>query len=74
MKKVTLITLGLSAAVFALPLNWEMLVESAKADPRYEAAAKRAEATAKERNLKLWDKVEPQALGQGGTPLPDGRL
>ena len=58
MKKVTLITLGLSAAVFALPLNWEMLIESAKADPRYEAAAKRAEATAKERNLKLWDKVE----------------
>ena len=58
MKKVTLITLGLSAAVFALPLNWEMLIESAKADPRYEAAEKRAEATAKERNLKLWDKVE----------------
>jgi hypothetical protein len=58
MKKVTLITLGLSAAVFALPLNWEMLIESAKTDPRYQAAEKRAEATSAARNLKLWDKVE----------------
>ena len=58
MKKVTLITLALSAAVFALPLNWEMLIESAKTDPRYQAAEKRAEATSAARNLKLWDKVE----------------
>ena len=58
MKKVTLVTLALSAAVIARPLSWEALIESAKADPRYEAAEKRAEATAKERNLKLWDKVE----------------
>ncbi|WP_254842312.1 TolC family protein [Fibrobacter sp. UWB11] len=35
-----------------------MLIESAKTDPRYQAAEKRAEATSKERNLKLWDKVE----------------
>ncbi|WP_173473550.1 TolC family protein [Fibrobacter succinogenes] len=58
MKKVTLITLALSAAVFARPLNWEMLIESAKTDPRYQAAEKRAEATSAARNLKLWDKVE----------------
>ncbi|SIO27905.1 hypothetical protein SAMN05720758_1936 [Fibrobacter sp. UWB11] len=58
MKNVTLITLALSAAVFARPLNWDMLIESAKTDPRYQAAEKRAEATSKERNLKLWDKVE----------------
>ncbi|WP_254794350.1 TolC family protein [Fibrobacter sp. UWB12] len=35
-----------------------MLIESAKTDPRYQAAEKRAEATSKERNLKLWDKIE----------------
>ena len=58
MKKVTLITLALSAAVFARPLTWEMLIESAKADPKYQAAEKRAEAMSAERNLKLWDKVE----------------
>ena len=47
-----------TAAAIASPLTWERLIESAKADPRYEAAEKRAEATSKERNLKLWDKVE----------------
>ena len=58
MKSVSLISLALSAAAIASPLTWERLIESAKADPRYEAAEKRAEATAKERNLKLWDKLE----------------
>ena len=58
MKTVSFLTLALTAAAIASPLTWERLIESAKADPRYEAAAKRAEATAKERNLKLWDKVE----------------
>ena len=58
MKNLMLISLALSAAAVATPLSWEGLIESAKADPRYEAAEKRAEATAKERNLKLWDKVE----------------
>ena len=58
MKTVSFLSLALAAAAIASPLTWERLIESAKADPRYEAAAKRAEATAKERNLKLWDKVE----------------
>ena len=58
MKSVTLISLALTAAAIASPLTWERLVESAKADPKYEAAEKRAEATATDRNLKLWDKME----------------
>ena len=58
MKTVSFLSLALTAAAIASPLTWERLIESAKADPRYEAAEKRAEATAKERNLKLWDKVE----------------
>ena len=58
MKTVSLISLALTAAAIASPLTWERLVESAKADPKYEAAEKRAEATATDRNLKLWDKME----------------
>ena len=58
MKTVSFLTLALTAAAIASPLTWERLIESAKADPRYEAAEKRAEATAKERNLKLWAKIE----------------
>ena len=58
MKNVTLISLALSAAAIASPLTRERLVESAKTDPRYESAEKRAEATATPRNLKLWDKIE----------------
>ena len=58
MKSVTLISLALTAAAIASPLTWERLVESAKTDPKYQAAEKRAEATATDRNLKLWDKLE----------------
>lgn len=58
MKTVSLISLALTAAAIASPLTWERLVESAKVDPKYEAAEKRAEATATDRNLKLWDKME----------------
>jgi hypothetical protein len=58
MKTVSLISLALTAAAIASPLTWERLVESAKDDPRYQAAEKRAEATATDRNLKLWDKIE----------------
>ncbi|MBQ5463600.1 MAG: hypothetical protein IIT53_06175, partial [Fibrobacter sp.] len=58
MKNVTLISLALSAAAIASPLTWDRLINSAKDDPRYDAAQKRAEATATERNLKLWDKIE----------------
>ena len=58
MKIVPFLSLALTVAAIATPLTWERLIESAKADPRYEAAAKRAEATSKERNLKLWDKIE----------------
>ena len=58
MKSVTLISLALTATAIASPLTWERLVESAKTDPKYQAAEKRAEATATDRNLKLWDKLE----------------
>ena len=58
MKNVTLISLALSAAAVAAPLTWDRLVESAKVDPKFQAAQKRSEATATERNLKLWDKLE----------------
>ena len=58
MKNVTLISLALSAAAIASPLTWERLVESAKADPKYQAAEKRSEAMSADRNLKLWDKLE----------------
>lgn len=58
MKTVSLISLALTAAAIASPLTWERLVESAKDDPRYQAAEKRAEATSTDRNLKLWDKIE----------------
>jgi Outer membrane protein len=58
MKTVSLISLALTAAAIASPLTWERLVESAKTDPKFLAAEKRAEATATDRNLKLWDKLE----------------
>jgi len=58
MKNVTLISLALSAAAIASPLTWERLVESAKDDPKYQAAEKRSEAMSANRNLKLWDKLE----------------
>lgn len=58
MKLLSVIPFALATAVFAGPLTWEQLVESAKADPRYEAAQKRAEATSGSRGTKLWDKME----------------
>ncbi len=58
MKRIFALPALLSAAVFAGPLTWDKLVESAKNDPRYEAAQKRSEATSGERNTKLWDKLE----------------
>lgn len=58
MKIFSVIPFALATAVFAGPLTWEQLVESAKADPRYEAAQKRAEATSVSRGTKLWDKME----------------
>ena len=58
MKIVPFISLALATAAIASPLTWERLIESAKTDPRYQAAEKRAEATSKDRNLKLWDKIE----------------
>ena len=58
MKSVSLISLALSAAAVASPLTWDRLVESAKVDPKFEAAQKRSEATTVERNTKLWDKLE----------------
>lgn len=58
MKTVSLISLALTTAAIASPLTWERLVESAKTDPKFLAAEKRAEATATDRNLKLWDKLE----------------
>jgi len=58
MKKFGAISLALAASVFAGPLTWEQLVQSADSDPRYQAAQKRAQMTGGERNTKLWDKLE----------------
>lgn len=58
MKILSVFPLALASAVLAAPLTWESLVESAKADPRYEAAQKRAEATSVGKGTKLWDKME----------------
>ncbi|MBQ9226706.1 MAG: hypothetical protein IJ177_11075 [Fibrobacter sp.] len=58
MKRIFALPALLSAAVFAGPLTWDRLIQSAQSDPRYEAAQKRSEATAGERNTKLWDKLE----------------
>ena len=58
MKRIAVLPVLLSAAVFAGPLTWDKLVESAKSDPRYDAAQKRSEATSTGRSTKLWDKLE----------------
>lgn len=58
MKRIVALPALLSAAVFAGPLTWDKLVQSAQSDPRYEAAQKRSEATASSRSTKLWDKLE----------------
>ena len=58
MKKFGLATLALSAAAFASPLTWEMLIQSVDNDPRYQTAQKRAEMTSSGRSTKLWDKME----------------
>lgn len=58
MKRIFALPALLSAAVFAGPLTWDRLVQSAQSDPRYEAAQKRSEATASGRSTKLWDKLE----------------
>ncbi len=58
MKRIFALPALLSAAVFAGPLTWDRLVQSAQSDPRYEAAQKRSEATASGRSTKLWGKLE----------------
>ena len=58
MKRIFALPALLSAAVFAGPLTWDRLIQSAQSDPRYEAAQKRSEATASGRSTKLWDKLE----------------
>lgn len=58
MKSFAILPFALASAVMAAPLTWESLIESAKMDPRYEAAQKRAEAMSSGQGLKLWDKVE----------------
>ena len=58
MKRIFALPALLSAAVFAGPLTWDKLVQSAQNDPRYEAAQKRSEATSTGRSTKLWDKLE----------------
>ena len=58
MRFVAFLPLALSAAVFAEPLTWDQLVQSAETDPRYMAAQKRAEATSSSQGTKLWDKLE----------------
>ena len=58
MRSVAFLPLALSVAVFAGPLTWDQLVQSAEKDPRYMAAQKRAEATSSSQGTKLWDKME----------------
>ena len=58
MRFVAILPLALSAAVFAGPLTWDQLIQSAEKDPRYMAAQKRAEATSSSQGTKLWDKLE----------------
>ena len=57
MRFVAFLPLALSAAVFAGPLTWDQLIQSAEKDPRYMAAQKRAEATSSSQGTKLWDSV-----------------
>ena len=58
MRFVAFLPLALSAAVFAGPLTWDQLIQSAEKDPRYTAAQKRSEATSSSQGTKLWDKLE----------------
>jgi len=58
MKRFVALPIMLSAALYAGPLTWDRLVQSAQNDPRFEAAQKRSEATSSPRNTKLWDKME----------------
>lgn len=58
MNKFGLVSLALAASVFAGPLTWESLIQSADNDPRYQAAQKRAEMSRGGQNTKLWDKLE----------------
>ena len=58
MKRIVALPIMLSAALYAGPLTWDRLVQSAQSDPRFEAAQKRSEATSSPRNTKLWDKME----------------
>lgn len=58
MKSFAILPFALASFVLAAPLTWDKLIESAKMDPRYEAAQKRAEATSVGQGLKLWDKME----------------
>ncbi|WP_290745485.1 TolC family protein [Fibrobacter sp. UBA4309] len=58
MRSVAFLPLALSVAVFAGPLTWDQLIQSAEKDPRYMAAQKRAEATSSSQGTKLWDKME----------------
>ena len=58
MKRFVALPIMLSAALYAGPLTWDRLVQSAQTDPRFEAAQKRSEATSSPRNTKLWDKME----------------
>ena len=58
MKKLGLVSLAVAANLFAGPLTWEQLIQSADSDPRYQAAQKRAQMTDGGHNTKLWDKLE----------------
>lgn len=58
MKFFAALPFALASAVLAAPLTWDRLVESAKQDPRYDAAQKRADATSVGKGTKLWDKLE----------------
>ena len=57
MNRFAFISLFVAAPVFAAPLTWESLIQSADQDLRYQSSQKRAN-IATSRNTKLWDKLE----------------
>ena len=57
MNRFAFISLLVAAPLFAAPLTWESLIQSADQDLRYQSSQKRANVSTS-RNTKLWDKLE----------------
>ena len=74
MKRIAVLPAMLAVAVFAEPLTWEKLVESAKNDPRYEHRQKQQRHQQPRGGAEAFrgyfGRTEYETLGQVGTPLP----